>query len=91
MLFFMIPQPSKRLRRALGLLGLCVLVAAGCGGGSVDTSVATSSLPEAISPAPTVELAPAESSLIVSTVSGGQINFGSLEGHDVVLWFWAPW
>ncbi len=28
---------------------------------------------------------------VVSTVAGGQIDFGSLEGQDIVLWFWAPW
>ncbi len=25
------------------------------------------------------------------TMDGGQLEFGSLEGQDVVLWFWAPW
>ena len=29
--------------------------------------------------------------LSAATASGGQINFNSLEGSDVVLWFWAPW
>jgi hypothetical protein len=24
-------------------------------------------------------------------VGGGQLDAGSLEGRDVVLWFWAPW
>jgi len=26
-----------------------------------------------------------------STIGGGQIDLGSLQGQDVVLWFWAPW
>ena len=26
-----------------------------------------------------------------STVSGSQLDLGSLEGQDTVLWFWAPW
>lgn len=26
-----------------------------------------------------------------ATVSGGQLDFGALEGQDTVLWFWAPW
>lgn len=30
-------------------------------------------------------------SLVAATASGGQIDFGSLEGIDTVLWFWAPW
>ncbi|MDW3178651.1 MAG: hypothetical protein R8J94_14770 [Acidimicrobiia bacterium] len=29
--------------------------------------------------------------LSATTASGGQIDFNSLEGNDVVLWFWAPW
>ena len=29
--------------------------------------------------------------LSATTASGGQIDFTSLEGNDVVLWFWAPW
>ena len=28
---------------------------------------------------------------VLPTVSGGQIEFGTLEGNDLVLWFWAPW
>ncbi len=32
-----------------------------------------------------------DSSLVAATASGGQIDFGSLEGTDTVLWFWAPW
>lgn len=26
-----------------------------------------------------------------ATVDGAQLEFGSLEGRDTVLWFWAPW
>ncbi len=26
-----------------------------------------------------------------TTVSGGQLDLGDLEGQDTVLWFWAPW
>ncbi len=32
-----------------------------------------------------------EASITSPTASGGQIDFGSLEGTDTVLWFWAPW
>ena len=28
---------------------------------------------------------------VAPTVGGGQLEFGSLEGQDTVLWFWAPW
>ncbi len=43
---------------------------------------------------PAVEEAPtdeAASGPIIPTADGGQIDFGSLEGQDTVLWFWAPW
>lgn len=26
-----------------------------------------------------------------TTVAGGQLDLGSLDGQDTVLWFWAPW
>jgi hypothetical protein len=26
-----------------------------------------------------------------ATVDGGQLDASSLDGRDVVLWFWAPW
>ena len=29
--------------------------------------------------------------VVVPLVAGGQIDIGSLEGQDTVLWFWAPW
>ncbi len=29
--------------------------------------------------------------LTAATTDGGQFEFGSLEGQDAVLWFWAPW
>lgn len=32
-----------------------------------------------------------EVSITSPTASGGQIDFGSLDGSDTILWFWAPW
>lgn len=29
--------------------------------------------------------------LSVATADGGQLDWGSLDGRDVILWFWAPW
>lgn len=34
--------------------------------------------------------APAEGRL-VNTVGGGQLDLGSIDGQDTILWFWAPW
>ena len=80
-----------RLVQALAGAVVVLLFAVGCGGSS-DTAV------EAASSATTSEAsadegsAPvAEAALVASTVDGGQIDFASLEGQDVVLWFWAPW
>lgn len=103
----MINRPPTRVRLALALIGVCALVATSCGGGSTDAATETSSATEAASPAPTteapaaaaaqteaaptVESGTSEASLIATTVTGSQIDFGSLEGQDVVLWFWAPW
>ena len=28
---------------------------------------------------------------VEDTVGGGLIDANDLEGHDVILWFWAPW
>lgn len=47
--------------------------------------------PEAPEAAPEAEAAEPAISLVASTTTGGQIDFGSLAGQDVVLWFWAPW
>jgi len=90
------------LRTLLATLAALALVATSCGGGSADTT--TDAAVDSAAPAPTQaeaapaeeaapveEAAPAEASLVATTVSGGQIDFGSLEGQDVVLWFWAPW
>ena len=29
--------------------------------------------------------------VFVPTADGGQLDFNSLRGQDVMLWFWAPW
>ena len=28
---------------------------------------------------------------VEDTIGGGLIDANDLEGHDVILWFWAPW
>ena len=40
-------------------------------------------------PAPAVSVPELAGSF--TTIGGGQIDLGSLQGQDVVLWFWAPW
>ena len=80
------------------LLGALALIATSCGGAdSADGSV-SASVRDAVSAQAGASTAGAnapaggeEPALIATTVSGEQINFNSLAGQDVVLWFWAPW
>jgi len=83
-------------RSLLGLLTALALFATSCGGSSADTaaSVEQDATADASASLETeAEAAPAgpASTIVASTVSGGQIDFGSLAGQDVVLWYWAPW
>lgn len=72
---------------ALGLL------AAACGGdGATDTAApaeadATTESADAAEPEP----AAWPHTFVADQVGGGEIDAGSLEGRDIVLWFWAPW
>jgi hypothetical protein len=68
------------LRRLAAVASLSLALVA-CGsddGGDVATDAASA---ESSTPNPGV----------VPTADGGQIDFGSLEGSDTLLWFWAPW
>lgn len=89
------PQTKQSFRLLAGLVAFASLMT-GCG------SLAVQAAPT-IEPTPTTPVevtataVPADQehntfpSFIAPTVDGGQINFGSLEGQDTVLWFWAPW
>jgi len=79
-------QPTRRL--LVALFGALALLAAACGGSSGTTDVSSSTDGSAGAADAGIS---AEGSLVASTVTGGQIDFASLEGQDVVLWFWAPW
>jgi hypothetical protein len=70
------------VRRLLLVCCLAVLVAA-CADAPSDGSAAT----------PPARTLPADATLdfTAATVDGGQLDASSLEGRDVVLWFWAPW
>ncbi len=71
----------------IAVLGSSALVASACGGAS-DTGSAP-----AVEEASSAEAErPADlEAVFVSTASGGQLDFNSLSGQDVLLWFWAPW
>jgi len=72
-----------RLRAAAFVAALSFVVAA-CGGGASTTDVSSPAASESALAAPVIEG-------VFDTVSGTQIDLGSLEGQDTVLWFWAPW
>lgn len=72
-----------RLRAAAVVAALSFVVAA-CGGGASTTDASAQPASESAPAAPVIDG-------VFDTVSGSQIDFGSLEGQDTVLWFWAPW
>jgi hypothetical protein len=39
----------------------------------------------------TTEQSSTPETVLVPTAAGGQLDFNSLHGQDVLLWFWAPW
>ncbi len=72
---------SRRLLRCLVAVVSLSLALVACGSdGSDDVA---SDAPPATSSTPNPGVVP--------TADGGQIDFGSLEGSDTLLWFWAPW
>lgn len=88
---------SRLRRNLLAIVGALALLATACGGSDAAVEAANTADAEAPAPAAAEEAPAAEAdsapaiSLTASTISGGQIDFASLEGQDVVLWFWAPW
>lgn len=93
-------RSQSTLRRTLvAILAALALFATACGGGS-DAALAAGS--QDVDAAPAEAAAPSVAddveaaaepaiSLVASTITGDQIDFASLAGDDVVLWFWAPW
>ena len=89
-----VPRLAGRVGVASTLL-VIGLIATACGSGS-DVAATTSNAPsqaaESTAPTETAEPVQAEpAALVASTADGGQLDWGTLEGRDVVLWFWAPW
>ena len=70
---------KKHRRVAAALALLLALVLAGCGGSDAADATAAS------------DAAAASPDLAVTTVDGGQLDFGELSGRPALLWFWAPW
>ncbi len=78
--------------RLAGLVAVALLASA-CGGGETTAADGTPEATEAT--APTARPAPTDPAPVIdvslTTVAGGQLEWSSLAGTDVMLWFWAPW
>ena len=89
---------TRKPHLVLALLMAFGLIAAACGGDdttSVESSSAGSDT-EANTESRDGDVAgdapeSAAQSVVLPTVGGGQIDLGSVEGTDTILWFWAPW
>lgn len=78
------------MRRRLGAVALAGSLALAACGASAQTEAESvaSTAPDDAMAASTSEIPDVAGPL---AVGDGQIEFASLEGQDVVLWFWAPW
>ncbi len=66
------------LRRLLPIIFVAAMLAVSC-----------SSANDSAAPPPNETDWPYQ--FVVDTVDGSTINTGDYAGHDLVLWFWAPW
>lgn len=78
-------RAPRRIGAVAAILAFA-LIAAGCAvEGSEGADAAASESAQSEGQTSTTE------SLVLPTADGGQIDWNSLEGQDVMLWFWAPW
>jgi len=70
-----------RLTRLVAVFAAALLLAA-CGAAGSNTAALAE-----LDAAPAVSLLSGQ----FETVDGDSFDLGSVEGQDVVLWFWAPW
>lgn len=85
------------------VLALLLTIAAACGSaggessdGAVDvdataTSTAAATSAESQTADQPEQARTSQPEALVATAGGGQLDWNSLQGLDVVLWFWAPW
>ena len=88
-------RSTLRLRNPLVVVLLLSLVALACGSPASETvSASVSEGSTAVtSDAPALDTFETASLLVgeYETLSGEVIDLASLQGDDVVMWFWAPW
>lgn len=71
-----------------------LLIAAACGSTGDDESSLDTASDSADETASSDQSDPPTSQSqanLVDLAGGGQLDWNSLQGRDVVLWFWAPW
>ncbi len=74
------------------IVGAIALVAAGCGASSPSNEASASNPAPSGVAAEEAALNPGQvAPLLLPLSDGGQLDWNSLEGIDVMLWFWAPW
>lgn len=81
-------EMTRKRWRPIAAAAVATWLLAACGGTadgtqSVDTVAAV--------PAVNGTQPAALEAVFVPTSDGGQLDFNSLRGTDLVLWFWAPW
>jgi hypothetical protein len=74
-------------RSVIAVLAASALVASACGGAGDTESAASVPDTASVATEQPVDL----EAVFVPTAAGGQLDFNSLRGQDVLLWFWAPW
>jgi hypothetical protein len=72
---------------AMSMFATAVLVVSACGGSGETDAGPGASANSAVSTELPADLEP----VFVPTATGDQLDFNSLRGQDVLLWFWAPW
>lgn len=86
------PRPLRRFSSGLAVLALIITSCAASVSSSETESGAAN--PGNASSAQETEPDAAEgptAPVLVELSDGSQLDWNSLEGKDVMLWFWAPW
>lgn len=84
------PRPLRRFASGLAVLAL---IATSCAASvsSPETESGAANLGNAASAQEADAVEGPTAPVLVGLADGGQLDWNSLEGKDVMLWFWAPW
>lgn len=84
---------SRPLGRLFAGLVTLALIAASCGASGSSSEIETSADISAaeVSAQESAAVEGPAAPILVELADGGQLDWNSLAGKDVMLWFWAPW